>query len=162
MIALFGPSAVGKTTLAEVVANEFGISARYCGREVQGFARADKVAVNELALPRHREIDAATLEWAIGNPNGLIEGRFLDHVLVPYGRVILMKLTASDEIRNKRLQARLRPSDVVTEDRRDAEFRKVMYQASVSVPVALTLDTSDKSVEECSNFLCQFLRSAKT
>lgn len=154
LIALFGSSSVGKTTLAQALATQSSVELRGCGDIVRSCAKLRGVPVDAVADGDHRDIDAATREWCAKPGNRIVEGRFLDQVLQSMETpLILIKVVASDEVRGdrwcKRLGQPLEEGQLAAFDDADAAFRLRSYDVTAKLLPDFVLDTSDRSVELC-------------
>jgi cytidylate kinase len=83
IIAIYGPSGTGKTAISGLLAEMLGLPFRLCGEAVKGRAAMLGVPWRELPDEQHRAVDAETRIWVNRNQPCLVEGRYLDYVLVP-------------------------------------------------------------------------------
>jgi cytidylate kinase len=156
IICFFGASCVGKTTFARRISDALQIPLRSCGDAVRAQARASGVHIQDLSDTLHREIDAATVAWALEQKTCIVEGRFLDAVFRGVGAPsTLIKFSASKKDRISRAMARsgnlsYSASDLDRVDIADAEFQARLYE-DMSGPAVhpLVFDTSDLTVNEC-------------
>lgn len=160
IVALFGGSGTGKTTLAKVLEARLAIPRRSCGNAVRSAAKVLGVSPASLGAQVHRELDADTLAWAgvHRDGGGIVEGRFLDVVLGPLkGCIFCIEVTAATRVRAARLT--LRADTFVTEagvrlfDECDDVLRSRMYPDASRLPVHFRLDTTSKTVEECADLV---------
>jgi cytidylate kinase len=153
IVALFGPSGVGKTTIARMLQDQLGLPLRSCGAAVVDRAVRFGVPFANLPDDEHRAVDHETLSWVAVHQSCLVEGRFLDSVLVAIaGRTILVRLDATEEDRCRRSAARNMPltsRELQELDRVDVTFRARLYGTSERIQPVLTLSTSELSVEAC-------------
>lgn len=156
IVAIYGPSLVGKTTLAAAIASNVHLPLRNCGEEVRARARALQVSIADLSPDVHRDVDRESVEWALGQSSDcLVEGRFLDHVLANTPGVVFVSLTASLEARRMRAIHRglqWTAYQVAEEDERDDRFRKALFNHSQAIP-SLIVETSDLSVVQCQELI---------
>src|SRR6267142_4762045 len=97
IIALYGKSTVGKTTVSKLIGQRLSINVRHCGEIVK--VRASELAINYWELPKseHENIDietqhlAKTLTGVV-----LMEGRYLDQVLNDVPNVLFIHLDCSE------------------------------------------------------------------
>jgi cytidylate kinase len=83
IIAIFGPSCVGKTTLARVLGAKLGIPIRSCGTVLREEAFRLGISLDSISLEVHHRIDAETRNFAEqATGSTIIEGRYLDVVLI--------------------------------------------------------------------------------
>jgi len=151
IVALFGPSCTGKTTIAQRVMSELGLPLRSCGEAVKLKAGVLGLPLTELSDDEHRRIDDETRRWALANSPCLVEGRYLDRVLSPIAsRVTLVRLDA----RNADREARRTPPDrvpltITEEDLQDSLFGARMYNSMNQLAPQLILDSSELTVGVC-------------
>jgi cytidylate kinase len=153
IVAFFGPSRVGKTTIARALQNQLALPLRSCGAAVVERAVRLGVPFTDLPDDEHRAVDRETLSWVAGHESCLVEGRFLDSVLAAIaGRTILVRLDATGEDRCQRWAARNMPltsTELEELDKVDVTFRARLYGTSQPIRPVLTLSTSELSVEAC-------------
>jgi cytidylate kinase len=166
IVAFFGPSCVGKTTIARVLQDQFGLPLRSCGAAVVGRAARLSVPFTDLPDEEHRAVDCDTLSWVASHPSCLVDGRFLDSVLAPVaGQTIFVRLDATAEDRCRRWAARSTPSMFIRLeelDRIDDTLRARLYGTSERIQPVLMLNTSDLSVEACVQRLVSILSASLT
>jgi cytidylate kinase len=97
IIAIFGRSATGKTTIATMVGRELDAPVRHCGNALKEAAGLIGVSVDDAPASLHRALDEATQNWWDSMLGGLavVEGRFLDQVLVCRKNMLLIELLGS-------------------------------------------------------------------
>ncbi len=105
MLALFGASGVGKTTVSKELAKQMGLPVRHCGDAIKAKARERQVHVDALTEDDHRAIDQETRQMVRHATSALIvEGRYLPEVLAEFPNVVLFELTCD---KTERLRRRL-------------------------------------------------------
>jgi cytidylate kinase len=153
IIGLFGASTTGKTSIAKRVMVETSCALRCCGEVVKSRAAVLGTRLSELAAEEHQRIDDDTRKWAIANIPCLVEGRYLDRVLAPIGKhVLLVRLVAtSADRRTRRLKRDVRPLTLTEDDLdlADSTFCTRMYSPGDQLVPKLVLNSSELSVEEC-------------
>ena len=152
VVAIYGPTCVGKTTVASGVASAMGWTHRDCGQEVLAVARARGVQAVDLNGKEHEGIDRATRAFAAECEGGaVIDGRYLHYVLAEVGGVVLVELRCCRSIRVDRYRRRTKRGDagaVVDEaDRRDMQFCSKVYAVEPRGP-DYVLDTTALTVRE--------------
>lgn len=163
IIALFGNSATGKTTLAKMIANQLGTEMRNCGDAIRIAAAAANTTIDTLSADIHRLVDQDTVDWCDrhGPELGVIDGRFLDLILGERNDVALVNIRASPAVRASRLeQARCHTfdeSDVLRIDEQDGRFRADMYQDKLAGRPRIIIDTSRRDKNECVGELLSFI-----
>jgi cytidylate kinase len=166
IVALFGPSCVGKTTIARMLQDQLAFPMRTCG--AAAVERAVRLGVPLADLPddEHRAVDHETLSWVAGHQSCLVEGRFLDSVLASIaGRTRLVRLDATVEDRCRRWAARKMPltsTELEELDRVDVNFRARLYSTSQRIRHVLTLSTSELSVKACVQSVVTLFRASLT
>lgn len=160
--AIFGPTCSGKTTAAQELALRLGRPLRSCGNVVREWATALGGTQSEVSDTVHREIDAETRQWVEQNPNGVVEGRFLDRVLDGIPEIVFVKLSADTPTRASRGVLRrsdYTPDDLSKSDRDDNLFRDRMYGIGPSNCTFEFLDTTHLTVEKCIQKIERLVRS---
>jgi cytidylate kinase len=148
IIAFWGTSATGKTTVAKRLAAKLLLPIRSCGDEIRAAAMAVGLSPGDAPDPLHRAVDDLTREWArFHSKNGaIVEGRFLDQVLTGYSDVILVATMCAPETRVERWKQRVSSHfdlDCLAElDKADELFRLRVYGTAVLGAVHIRLDTS--------------------
>lgn len=164
VIGLFGASCTGKTTLARMLAARTGADLRCCGDIVRREAEAKGVQFSDLSLRDHQVIDSATTTWVQGTGERIVEGRFLDQVLhgaAARDGLVLIEIVAKETARAERWASRLgRPqalADVQKYDEEDASFRVQAYGATARLTTNWTVDTTNRSADECLEEIARYL-----
>ncbi len=103
VIAIFGPSAVGKSTVARELAELIHADVRHCGDMIRARASSLGVSPDMLSKEDHHVIDEETRRIARSSQGPLIaEGRFLRYVLTGVPKVVFVELTCAEEERRRR------------------------------------------------------------
>lgn len=148
VLAIYGPSCVGKSTLAHELTRQWGVPVRHCGNVVKASATAIGVSPNFLPLELHREIDAETRRLAKLNAGHfVIEGTYLDAVLTEMPQVKFLQLVCDETMRATRFLAKASSqttSSVTLRDRdeEDNRLRRILYGNRPSVKDWMVLDTT--------------------
>jgi cytidylate kinase len=159
IIALFGSSCVGKSTIADALGNLISAPVRHCGELVKAHASKLRILPSALSIEDHREIDARTRDLSKTKTSEfIIEGRFLNHVLVELGHIYLIRLTCDAPQRKIRFEQRVarNPMDLEERDAADRSLSDVLYGNSIPKYPDLTIDTTSLQadrvaviIEEC-------------
>lgn len=162
ILCIFGPSCSGKTTAGRAVAERLKLPLRSCGDDVRRVAKDLGVEIECLSDERHRQIDSATVSWAIVHRPCIVEGRFLDAVfrdtVVP---VSLVRLVASRAHRVARLPAKnaaAAAAQIDLMDTQDADFRVRLYNTGSERASWPTIDTSGLTVDECASRIMTMIK----
>lgn len=152
-IAIFGDSGSGKSVVSTALAYKLNIDLRGCGDEVKKLATSKGISFPELSNSDHLNIDAQTIEFAQQRDDWVIEGRFLDQVLVDLEKpFFLIRLVASPNIRASRLELRssraTTPDDVHRYDAEDVQFRGKMYAYSNPLQANHIIQCDELSVSD--------------
>lgn len=103
VIAISGPSAVGKSTVGRLVAKALGAELRSCGELVKTRAECLGVSLDDLASEEHQRIDEETIELAQSAQVPIvIEGRYLEKVLHDVRDIFHVCLRCDDQKRAQR------------------------------------------------------------
>lgn len=147
VIAIYGRSLVGKTTVARLLAEEMGWGCRACGDAVVDAAARLGLRVDDLPASVHREVDAGTRKAAgAGDGAGVvIEGRYLQYVLANERRAVFVELTCDSGVRTRRLAKRVSVGSsirgVEESDAADDQFCEELYSGVREGP-QVVIDTS--------------------
>jgi cytidylate kinase len=166
IVCLFGPSCVGKTTLAKRVAAALGLPLRSCGDAVRTAATVHGTTIKDLPDEGHREVDAGTVAWALEHKACIVEGRYLDRVFADSrAAVTLILIGASDACRVSRLRDRsgntlLSAEDLRRSDDEDNAFRERLFGDHATAMPWQVLDTSGLTVDECAQQLSELIEQA--
>lgn len=167
-IGLFGPSCVGKTTLARSLANRLSLTQRSCGEELRRLGTGRSVAVaneSDKDYTNRRTVDVATIEIAhSAYPMTVIEGRFLDAVIGETPSILLFGLdcTEAERIRRYIVSKPGRTGSIQEEDEADLLVRRTMYYAHQAIGTPLVLDTSVSSVAQLTDKVLHLLGRPET
>ena len=156
VLAIYGASCVGKTTLAKELGFRWGVPVRHCGSVLKEHANALKISLENLPAEVHRTVDAETRSLAQQTSDFLIiEGRYLDLVLAETPRVRFVRLECDETVREQRLRGRgnrQAPSmsrSIQQEDRYDAKLQRTLYGDAFSVAIDwMVLDTTRLAPED--------------
>jgi len=110
----------------------------------------------------HRQVDRETRDWCAGlRGDGVVEGRFLNRVLVDMQHVVLVELATSEKERARRLSERLGRATCEREIRQiDAEsdlFQVRMYPGASCATGAHRIDTDGGTAQECGQKLISLI-----
>ena len=154
ILAIFGASAVGKTTLAGCLASRLTLPLRHCGNAIREAADVLGISPSDLSFETHHEVDARTVDWCLSHAclGCIVEGRFLDHVLAITPSILFIELRADGSTRAsrwaRRLERNFEESELATVDEADAFFRQKMYESVPKGSAAMTIDTTCGTVKE--------------
>lgn len=148
IIALYGASCTGKSTIANSLIASHHLPIRRCGDEVRSMSAARNLQPERLPLDAHREIDALSVAWVREHATraAIIEGRFLDSVLSPVTDLIkLIQVSAAPDIRAERWEVR-RPgivgqAEVARQDAADEAFRTWAYSEMTRSVANMNVET---------------------
>jgi len=164
VVAMFGAACVGKTALAARLATDLRVPCRHCGELLKQRAAQLALRPAELSKEAHIALDEETRSVAAEAVSSLvIEGSFLDRVLVTLHTPLFVRLTCDEQERRRRFHARLAGQSMnvrTLEDRdhEDARLRHWLY--SDKNPASwdcLVVDTTSQPIEELSNYLTDYL-----
>lgn len=154
ILAIYGGSCTGKTTVAKVLAERLACPLRCCGELVREAATNAGVEIDKLPDKTHRRIDEQTVMWAFTSTRpSILEGRHLHYVLASRATfVFLVRLEASLSSRALRWQQKSggehTRSDVTMLDAADDAFRLRLYPNRRPVTPSITVDTTSLTPEE--------------
>jgi cytidylate kinase len=128
VIAIYGESATGKTTVARILGIELNCSVRHCGNLVRALAKARGCSPYDLSPDEHLRLDNETRDLA-ERCEGLtvVEGRFLDVILSNTKNCVLIHLTCSPERRKVRNKSRHVKESIESRDQEDSDLRTKLY-----------------------------------
>lgn len=155
LLAIFGASCTGKTSVAKELLTRLNCAGRHCGDEVRALAKQRGLSIPELTLDDHRRLDIETAGWATPTANGVTDGCYLDYVLAGLSNIVFVRLDCEASERERRLSNRSgKPMLIIERDRDDAALIRDLYLHSAHPPdhvidtTSLTiLQTSDRILE---------------
>lgn len=163
ILAIYGHSGSGKTTVAEIMARRLQLPVRHCGIAVRAAAVEAGASMQSMSFELHRRVDQETVEWCDQHsPNGgIVEGRFLDSVMQAREDIIFIHLFAQQAERARRMAERsghaLTQEEIIAIDAADDEFRLPMYGEARS-EASLLLDTTGGQASQWAEKLEEFAR----
>jgi cytidylate kinase len=161
IVAIFGPSATGKTTLAELLSGRLGIPVRHCGVSLRAALGEDGPNAGDAT---HLRVDAETVEWCEQQAatDGIVEGRFLDSVLRASRGIVFVSVVATGDERAVRLGRRfgrqMSCADIAEIDKDDDLFRDRMYGPASAALAEFTIDTTGSVADKWVEKLEQYVR----
>lgn len=155
VFALFGKSCVGKSEIAEKLAQKLNVPVRHCGELVKNRAAQLGISTSKLPDAEHTTIDEETRRL-VGDSNAplVVEGTFLDIVLRGLPNVILVHLTCDKDERARRFTARTPTLGNTLElrDEADNTLRRQFYSNTEELSEGtLHLDTTRLTAEEAAS-----------
>ena len=150
VIAIFGRTSVGKSSVATILGEHLGVPVRHCGESVKEYARQFNRSVSELTSADHQTIDDASRRIAATTDRLIIEGEFLDSVLTEVPGVILVRLSCSETERQQRFAGRGSGGDCAfrARDADDDMLRSRLYGEAGNSPTPVDIDTSGLTADE--------------
>lgn len=157
VVAVYGGTASGKTTVAHEIARRLSCTSLHCGERIRQKAAALGVSISSLSIEEHNRVDEETrsiVQLATGVM--VVEGSFLDAVLSAVSRVYLVHLDCTDRERCRRFLAR---ADGVTADafeERDAHDRadRLRLYGDLTRESDLVVDNSAESAIVAADRIC--------
>jgi cytidylate kinase len=165
ILAIYGRSAVGKTTVAEIMGARLLMPVRHCGLALRAAAAEAGKSIADVDSKIHTRVDSETVQWCqrYASAGGIVEGRFLDDVLGDTGNICFVAMTAALQERAARLQSRLgrasSVADVTAVDNADDLFRWSMYGVRPRAAASLTIDTTEGSARAWAEELERHIRN---
>jgi cytidylate kinase len=153
VLGLYGPSCVGKSTLAKEIGKRLGANVRHCGEILKEKSSKLKIPFDPFPIELSRAVDAETRTFAENaNEVRVIEGRYLNIVLFGIPNVRLLRLTCSAIVRDARLRNQVKEVrkkvSIVEQDSSDEHLSKVLYGDSPPMQHDwMVLDTTECSTE---------------
>lgn len=164
IIALYGQSLSGKTTIGDVLRTRLGYSRiRNCGEIVKARARELHLSCEKLPVDEHLEIDEETIRWSETQSGlAIVEGRYLDYVLSrACADIQLIELVCDSSARERRWKKRngqtLGLETLKVKDTSDRKFVAMMYAKSPPLSPSLKVDTSFADIGKCVNEILDWL-----
>ncbi len=165
VLAIYGPSSVGKSTLATELGARLQTEVRHCGDILRERATELNIPLHIIPVELHRVLDAETRRHS-ENPNGIlvVEGRYLNIVLFGIPRVKLLRLTCDEVTREHRLLTHLSNRATVAtalrqRDQEDARLRQKLYGDSPQTSEDwMIFDTTHSSPERLASFILDRLQ----
>jgi cytidylate kinase len=157
VIAIVGRSCVGKSTVATILGERWGLPVCHCGESVKEYAKSRSRRVSELTKEDHYSIDEATRRVASSTKSMIIEGTFLDIVLASIPDVMLIRLTCSETERQRRFANRGSgdPDAYRERDAGDDALRTLLYDQSGVLSTCGELDTTRLTANEVSDHIAK-------
>jgi len=122
------------------------VPARYCGSQVRELARQKGIDVDGLSLDDHRRVDEGTRAFVLQNERCILEGSFLDSVLVDLEDIQFVRLVCGDAERQRRWAGRRgATASLSLRDIDDEVLRGKLYGAGRRVSVNVEVDTTSIS-----------------
>lgn len=133
VIALYGNTCVGKTTIASALARLLGAPVRFCGEELKRKAASFGTVPEKSPDSLYHHVDLETISWVgAGSHPKVVEGRFLDVVLEGIPGIEFFELTCSPAIRTSRFASLGRATDhlhsIDEVDTEDSRRRETIYK----------------------------------
>jgi cytidylate kinase len=134
VIAIFGKSCTGKSTVADALGEILGAHVRHCGEILRSRALEMGKPVSELSSEVHRLIDAETRAWAADRSASLkvVEGILLEELrgLVD---ILFIRLVCDTTVREARFRSRRGvASSITVRDNEDEQLRDELYSGQIS------------------------------
>lgn len=149
IIAIYGSSCVGKSVVANALAERLCVRVRHCGELIKDRAAAKGTSTGALSPEDHRDIDAHTRSLAQEEVSTfVIEGTYLNHVLAELDHIFLVHLTCESSERQLRLQKRsgTNAADIALRDSADRSLSDALYDKTIPRKPDFTLDTTSLQV----------------
>jgi cytidylate kinase len=153
VLALYGPTCVGKSTLAQEIGKRLRANVRHCGQILKEKTSQLKIPFDSLPIELNRAVDAETRRFAEdADEIRVIEGRYLNIVLFGIPNVRLLRLKCSDVIRNARFSSQVGKApnklSIAEQDSFDKDTSKILYGDSpLTQEDWIVLDTTRYSPE---------------
>jgi cytidylate kinase len=151
ILAIYGQSCVGKTSVTNELGRILDLPVRHCGEIIK--RRAQELGINpsELSPLDHQAIDKETRAMAIiAQTTTIIEGGFLDIVLAGLDNVHFIHLICDQRVRESRYLRRDGDADISgleIRDAADAAHRAFLSEPSVEAKERI-IDTSTITVDQ--------------
>lgn len=161
IIAIYGKSCTGKTSVARCLAKIINAEVRHCSEEIRNLAEKLKCMVNELSQEEHIKIDNETRKIASSFKGTLIiEGIFLSHVLEGLTDVFWVELICNNNERRLRHQIKQGQQKIKTDiserDISDNILRKKLFKEKAPyISNILIIDSTTKSAEAIASLIAE-------
>jgi cytidylate kinase len=160
VLALYGPTCVGKSTVAIALHNRLGFPIRHCGDILRSRAVEFGIPPNSVTENIHRAVDDETRHIASHREDLIVEGRFLNRVLSGMANVKLVRLSCSETVRTERLASGIDDGSTLREhDESDERLIEILYGHTTSGPDFLVLETSTPTPAELADIVIRRLRT---
>ena len=147
IVAIYGKSCSGKTILSNNLSKELSIPVRHCGDAVRRTAAERGISPEALLPQDHLNIDDESRRALQNHENLIIEGCFLDNVLIG-SDAIMIQLQCNSEIRNARFQERNSGMTFEAREKGDLELKTLLYGDVPGRIADFTVDTTNLKTEE--------------
>lgn len=165
VLAIYGRSCVGKSTLAAELGERYDVPVRHCGAVVKACASELGIASESLPIDIHRKIDSETRKLAKNTKGAfVVEGAYLDLVLNEVPGVRFVHLRCNKTIRQTRFLGRAgavsnTQSTLSQRDRDHKRLRRLLYQSARRVEKPwIVLNTSKSTAAEMVDFVLSKLQ----
>jgi cytidylate kinase len=159
VVALYGDTCVGKTTVAKLLAQDLGCGVRHCGELIKERSRALNCTPDDLPVRDHLAIDDESRQIARNATSDvIIEGRFLNFVLYDVTEAVLIRLACSDAERERRYCLHLKEGSIATSDAKDSQLRGTLYGTEPKRKPDLQIETSCFSAKDIAARILVWLR----
>jgi cytidylate kinase len=165
VLAIYGSSCVGKSTLAAELGERWQIPVRHCGAVVKACATELGIAQESLPIDIHKTIDSETRKLAKNTKGAfVVEGAYLDLVLNEVPGVRFVHLRCNNMIRETRFLRRAgalsnTQSTLSQRDQDDKRLRRLLYQSVRRIEKPwLVVNTSKSTAAEMVDFVLSKFR----
>jgi cytidylate kinase len=157
VIGIYGKSCVGKTSVAKALGRKLGIAVRHCGELAKERASKLRIDVDRLPENEHVRLDNETRKQAkCCKGIQIIEGRYLDSVLLDIPNVVLWRLVCSKKERVRRSMMRngIRSRLEHRQSKRPFD-RKVLPRSRKKHQ--MTINTVGLSISQVANLILKYI-----
>lgn len=155
VLAIYGLSCVGKSTLATEIGRKWTVPVRHCGDVLKTRAAALGIPLGNLPLQVHAAVDEETRRLAQGASEVfVVEGRYLDLVLNGVPWVKFVRLTCDEATRMQRFLTKAGGQATASitlhqRDQEDGRLRHILYGDRCFTSADwMVLDTTHATPEE--------------